>query len=101
VSTPSAASSSSQGDPLNFAIPSAFAYADEVWTFMLFLLGFAGGFIVGVVYWAVMAILPLIPMPEPINRVIRVLLIVILVLIVVYALLGLIGVVHTPYRLAY
>jgi hypothetical protein len=32
---------------LNFEIPAAFAYADEVWTFMLFLLGFAGGFIVG------------------------------------------------------
>jgi hypothetical protein len=32
---------------LNFAIPAAFAYADEIWLGLLLALVFAGGFIVG------------------------------------------------------
>ena len=47
--------------------------------------------IVGVIWWAVRAILALIPLPEPIGQVINIILILILCLIVINALLGFIG----------
>ena len=47
--------------------------------------------IVGVIWWAVTAILGLIPLPAPIAQIVNVLLIVILALIVIYVLAGLVG----------
>ena len=49
--------------------------------------------IVGVIWWAVLAILPLIPLPAPIGQIVHVLLIVVLALILIfYALLPLLHV---------
>lgn len=44
--------------------------------------------IVGVLWWAVTAILALIPLPAPIGQIVRIILILILCLIVINALLG-------------
>src|SRR6516164_9784804 len=51
--------------------------------------------VVGLIYWAVTAILSVVPLPEPIRTVINVVLIVILVLIVIYALLPLLHAIPT------
>jgi hypothetical protein len=53
--------------------------------------------VLGVVLWAVEALLPLVPLPHPFATIVRVLLIVITVLIVVWIIAGLLGVV-TPVR---
>jgi uncharacterized membrane protein YwzB len=47
--------------------------------------------IIGVVYWAVKAVLGLIPVPAPIRQIIDVLLVLVLALILIYALLPLLG----------
>ncbi len=47
--------------------------------------------VVGVIWWAVTAILGLIPLPAPIAQVVNIILILILALIVIYALMGLVG----------
>jgi ABC-type methionine transport system permease subunit len=47
--------------------------------------------IVGVIYWAVTAILGLIPLPEPIGRIVNIIMILILAIVAIYALAGLIG----------
>lgn len=44
--------------------------------------------IVGVIWWAVTAIIGLIPLPAPIGQIVRIILILILCLIVINALLG-------------
>jgi len=44
--------------------------------------------IVGVIWWAINAILGLIPLPAPIGQIVRIILILILALIVINALLG-------------
>lgn len=46
--------------------------------------------IVGVIYWAVTAIIGLIPLPAPIGQIVHVILILILALIVIFTLLPLI-----------
>lgn len=56
--------------------------------------------VVGVIYWAITALLPLIPLPGPFHQIIHVLLVVLLVLVVLYViaqLLGIAGVgIHLP-----
>lgn len=47
--------------------------------------------IVGVIWWAVRAILALIPLPAPIGQIVNIILILILALIVIDALLGFTG----------
>lgn len=53
--------------------------------------------IVGVIWWAVTAILALLPLPAPIAQIVNIILILILCLIVINALLGFTGQGH--YRL--
>lgn len=52
--------------------------------------------IVGLIWWAVNAIIVVLPLPEPIKTVVNVVLILVLCLIVIYTLLPLI---HLPPRL--
>lgn len=40
--------------------------------------------IIGVIWWAINALMPFVPLPSPIPEIIRVLLIVILALVVIY-----------------
>lgn len=47
--------------------------------------------IVGVIWWAVTAILALIPLPAPIGQIVNIVLVLILCLIVINALLGFLG----------
>jgi hypothetical protein len=54
--------------------------------------------VLGVIIWAIQALLPLIPLPAPFHTIINVLLTVIVVLVVVWIIAGLLGVV-TPVRL--
>jgi len=54
--------------------------------------------VLGVILWAVQALLPLVPLPHPFATIVRVLITVIVVLIVVWIIAGLLGVV-TPMRL--
>ena len=54
--------------------------------------------VLGVILWAVYALLPLVPLPHPFGVVIRVLITVIAVLVVVWVIAGLLGVV-SPIRL--
>jgi len=54
--------------------------------------------VLGVIIWAIQALLPLIPLPAPFHTIINVLLTVIVVLVVVWIIAGLLGVV-TPIRL--
>lgn len=44
--------------------------------------------IVGVLWWAITAVLGLLPVPEPIGQIVRIVLILVLALIVINALLG-------------
>jgi hypothetical protein len=55
--------------------------------------------VLGVIIWAVEALLPMLPLPAPFHAVIRVLIIVICVLVVVYVIAGLFGVVAPIGRL--
>jgi hypothetical protein len=55
--------------------------------------------VLGVIIWAVEALLPMVPLPAPFHAVIRVLIIVICVLVVVYVIAGLFGVVAPIGRL--
>ena len=52
----------------------------------------------GVIIWAIQALLPLIPLPAPFHTIINVLLMVIVVMVVVWIIAGLLGVV-APVRL--
>lgn len=54
--------------------------------------------IVGVVWWAVNAVLALIPLPAPIGQIVNIILILILALVVINALLGFVPG-HYGYRL--
>jgi len=54
--------------------------------------------VLGVIIWAIQALLPLIPLPAPFHTIINVLLTVIVVLVVVWIIAGLLGVV-APARL--
>jgi len=54
--------------------------------------------VLGVIIWAIQALLPLIPLPAPFHTIINVLLTVIVVLVVVWIIAGLLGVV-SPARL--
>jgi hypothetical protein len=47
--------------------------------------------VVGVIWWAIQALLPLIPLPESFRQIINILLILVLVLIVIWIILQLLG----------
>ena len=49
--------------------------------------------VLGVIIWAIQALLPLVPLPRPFHTIINVLLTVIVVLVVVWIIAGLLGVV--------
>jgi hypothetical protein len=55
--------------------------------------------IVGVIWWAINAVLALIPLPAPIGQIVRIILILILCLIVIYALMGFLPGGHGEMRL--
>jgi nitric oxide reductase large subunit len=52
----------------------------------------------GVIIWAIQALLPLVPLPPPFHTVVNVLLTVLVVLVVLYVIAGLLGAV-APLRL--